>query len=84
MVIITFGQIKMPRNREVSWAPHSLHAKLLWKLVNGTHFKMVWIFVVSYALLNVFSRKKKKKEEDEILDQRQLELLFLGLKNTPP
>jgi len=81
MVIITFGQIKMPRNREVSWAPHSLHTKLLWKLVNGTHFKMVWIFVVSYALLNAFSRKNK---EDEILDQRQLELLFLGLKNAPP
>ena len=55
----------MPRNREASWAPHSLHTKLLWKLVNGTHFKMVWIFVVSYVLLNAFSTKNRRDPRSE-------------------
>lgn len=79
MVIITFGQIKNAEKQR-SWLGSTLHEKLLWKLVNGTHFKMVWIFVVSYALLNVF----RKNKQDEILDHRQLELLFLGLKSNSP
>lgn len=37
------------------------------------------IFMVSHFPLNVFSSKEKK--EEEILDQRKLELVFLGLKD---
>lgn len=92
MMIITFGQIKILRNREVNWVPHSLHTELSLELVDGIHSKIQPDYRGFFAPLTALSSKENRKRSQTRENQRWFLYVWRmstssscsGIKWTPP